>query len=268
MQIIDTHCHIHDPEFASKYEKTVDHIIQEGKAAGVERFICVGTSAASSREAVAFAESHAMFASLALHPHEVSEKSPEEIDADFAVLQALAAGGNANIVAIGECGLDYYYHKEPEVQAAQKALFRRHLDLATEYDLPLIFHIREAFPDFLAIIDEYTAMGNRIRGVVHSFSAGEAQLKGAIDRGFYIGLNGIMTFTKLDTQLAAAKAIPLDKLLLETDAPFLTPAPFRGKMCELNHIVETARFLSQLRGESLEELAAATTRNAEALFRL
>lgn len=268
MEIIDSHCHIHEPWLAEKYDKSVDQLVKEAKEAGVLSFISVGTSAESSRLAVEFAQAHGTYASLALHPHEVSEKSPTDIDQDFATVEEITAAKHAQVVAIGECGLDYYYHKETEVQAAQVALFRRHLDLAVQYDLPLIFHIRDAFPDFFAIIDEYSQAGTRIRGVVHSFTAGMDELNGCLKRGFYLGVNGIMTFTKNEDQLSAARAIPRDRLLFETDAPFLTPKPFRGKMCEIRHIVETVKFMSELRNEPLDDLAAATTQNARELFKL
>jgi len=268
MQFIDTHCHVHEPEFAAKYDKPVSQIIEEAHAAGVVSFISVGTSAESSRLAVAFAKKQGAFASLALHPHEVAEKSAEVIQKEFAELVELTASGDRVIVAIGECGLDYYYHKKTEVKEAQKALFRRHLNLAVEHDLPLIFHIREAFDDFFAILDEYAAKGHKIRGVVHSFSAGMSELDGCLKRDLYLGLNGIMTFTKIEEQLNAAKAIPISKMLLETDAPFLTPVPFRGMMCQIKHVVETAKFLATLRRETLQEIAQATTANAKELFQL
>ncbi len=268
VQIIDTHCHIHEPWFAEKYDKSVDQLIEEAKDAGIISFVSVGTSAESSLLAVDFAKAHGTYASLALHPHEVSEKTPAIIDQEFAVLQELAAGRPPEVVAIGECGLDYFYHKKTEVQAAQQALFRRHLDLAVLHDLPLIFHIRDAFADFFAIIDEYNQKGSKIRGVVHSFTAEMGELEGCLERDFFLGINGIMTFTKNEDQLKAAQAIPRSKLVFETDAPFLTPKPFRGKMCEIRHIVETVKFMSELRNEPLEELTAATTVNARELFKL
>ena len=269
MQIIDSHCHIHDPEFADKYDISVEQIIAEAAAEGVMQYICVGTSATSSSLAVAFADTHkGAYASLAVHPHEAELLTPKKLASEIQVVRTLAQQKHAKVVAIGECGLDYYYHESQKVRDRQKALFRQHIDIAIQADLPLIFHIRSAFEDFFKILDEYKDQGHKIQGVVHSFTAGTAELKGCIDRGLYIGLNGIMTFTKDQSQLDAAKAAPLDKILLETDAPFLTPKPFRGKMCELKHVVLTAQFLSELRGESLQVLAAATTANTLNLFRL
>lgn len=264
--LIDTHCHIHDPEYADAYEKPVEQIIREAQEAGVKTFVCVGTSAESSTKAVAFAKVWGVYASLALHPHEVAEKSPLQLQNEFEAVTAIASKKHKEVVAIGECGLDYYYHSDKAVQLAQQNLFRKHLDLAVSYNLPLIFHIRNAFNDFFAIIDEYSKAGHTVRGVVHSFTAHQAELEGCLSRGFYIGLNGIMTFTKDEKQLEAATSVPLNRLVLETDAPFLTPKPYRGKMCELRHILLTATFLSEVRGESLHTLATHSTANAETLF--
>jgi TatD DNase family protein len=262
---VDTHCHIHDSEFVKKYTVSADELIEEARTQRVQKIICVGTSLQSSEEAVAFAESRdGVYVSLALHPHETALYTEQELTGQMRQLAALARKRPKALVAIGECGLDYFYHHDSQTRRKQEDLFRQHIELAHEYQLPLIFHIRDAFDDFFRIIDDY----EEIRGVVHSFSATKAELKGVIERGLYVGLNGIMTFTKRDDQLAAAKAVPLDFLMLETDAPFLTPAPFRGKICQPKHVVVTAEFLSQLRRESIDVIEQATTRNALQLFSL
>ncbi len=262
--LFDTHCHIHASEFAKNSALTADQQIEEAIKDGVNRFICVGTDVLSSIEAISFVQGREnCYASVALHPHEAAGKTSHELVECVAMLDKLVQENQAKqIVAIGECGLDYYYHATDEVREKQKELLRLHIDIALKYDLPVIFHIRDAFDDFFAVIDSYP----NIRGVVHSFSAGTKELDGVLSRGLYVGLNGIMTFTKQIQQLDAAKAVPLNKMVLETDAPFLTPAPFRGKMCMPKHLRVTAVFLSELRNESLVHLTEITSRNAQDLF--
>ena len=138
------------------------------------------------------------------------------------------------------------------------------METALPTELPFIFHVRDAWNDFWPTFDDYKGL----KGVIHSFSSGVKQLEAALSRDLYIGLNGIMTFTKDQAQLEAARQVPLDRLILETDAPFLTPAPFRGQVCEPKYVIATAEFLANLRGESIEELSRATTINALKLFGL
>ena len=250
--LVDTHCHIHDPEFFDDPEGVYEGAVKSG----IGELICVGTTASDSELAVTFAQGHDhCYASIGLHPHDA--KLPgEELDR----LGELA--GEPKVVAVGECGLDYYYENSPK--EAQQAAFRKQIELAQEHDLPMIFHVREAFDDFLGIFDEYSG----ITGVVHSFTADKAVLGKVLERGLYVGLNGIMTFTKDQDQLEAAKAVPLDRLLLETDAPFLTPSPKRGTVNVPNNVRLTMEFLSRLRLETLEALATITTENAKRLFNL
>lgn len=262
MRFVDTHCHIHFADYGLDPEEVMD------KAAewGVDRLLAVGCTMPDSKGAVEFAACHDnVWAAIGLHPHEGAVYVH-----DHHALQQfheLAAKHSQNkIVAIGEIGLDYYYENSPKED--QKKLFRLQMDIAVEHSLPLIFHVREAFDDFWEIFDEYTSAGHQIRGVVHSFSSNIADLEQILKRGLYVGLNGIMTFTKNPSQLEAAKAVPLDKLLLETDAPFLTPVPFRGKIGEPKYVRTTGEFLANLREEKLEELAKATTANAQRLFNL
>jgi TatD DNase family protein len=265
MQLVDSHCHVHESEFADKFNRPADLLLEDALSEGVSQVVCVGTTLIGSEEALEFCKTRPnCYASAALHPHEVERLSGEQLKQDFARLSDLVIANQEDFVAIGECGLDYFYHESKTVRSAQKELFRGHIELALSCNLPLIFHIRSAFTDFFEIIDDYQG----IRGVVHSFSAGEKQLEGCLQRGLFIGLNGIMTFTKDQLQLAAAAQVPLDKLLLETDAPFLTPAPFRGTICEPKHVRVVAEFLCQLRGETLADLAAATSGNAKQLFNL
>jgi TatD DNase family protein len=255
MQLFDTHCHIHFPD----YQLDPEEVIDNAKEAGVTRLMVVGCTLPDSKLAVEFAKRHDnIWAAIGLHPHEGSEY----IHDDIALQQFRDLANKPKVVAVGETGLDYYYmHSSKE---DQEKLLRFQLDLAVEHDLPLIFHVREAFEDFWKIFDEYQGL----RGVVHSFSAHPKELEEILARDLYVGLNGIMTFTKDKQQLEAAKAVPLKKLLLETDAPFLTPAPYRGTICESKHVLNTAEFLAGLRGEELDTLATASTANAMKLFKL
>jgi TatD DNase family protein len=267
MQLVDTHCHVH----FSDYELGAEEVIAAARAEGVSRLICVGCTLEDSREATRFANKYeSCFASIGLHPHEAGKY----VHHQKALQEFRALVKKPKVVAVGECGLDYYYrHSEPDQQAK---MLRFQLDLAVENDLPLIFHIRDignprsgkndAFDDFWQIFDKHSTTNKPLRGVVHSFSASEEELEQILERDLYVGLNGIMTFSNKRSQLEAAKNVPLNKLLLETDAPFLTPVPFRGKICQPKYVQATGRFLADLRGEAFEDLAKATTDNARKLF--
>jgi TatD DNase family protein len=255
MEFIDSHCHIHFPD----YPLDSDEVIESAKNLGVKRMICVGCTLEDSKLGVDFVQRRdGCWASIGIHPHE-SSRYVHDHEALHA-FRSLAA--KPKVVAVGETGLDYHYMHSSADQ--QEKLLRLQIDIAIEQGLPLIFHIRDAFDDFWRVFDEYSGL----RGVVHSFSATEKELDEALERGLYIGLNGIMTFTKDKKQLEAVKKAPIDKLMLETDAPYLTPAPFRGKICSPEHVRVTGSFLSELRGEKLEDLASATTANARKLFRI
>ena len=250
IEFVDTHCHIHE----SSYEHPKEEVVQRAQQAGVTRYICVGTDVRTSQEAITFAEAtDRTWASIGLHPHD-AQLGQETYDALAALLPL------KSVVAIGECGLDYYYNYSDKKD--QIAALEFQLQLALDSKLPMIFHVRDAFNDFWPIFDNFKG----VRGVVHSFTATTKELDEVLSRELYVGLNGIMTFTKDDNQLAAAKAIPLDKLVLETDAPFLTPVPLRGKVNEPKNISYIADFLADIRGEDLQKLASATTQNAITLF--
>lgn len=265
LSFIDTHCHVHDSEFVAKSDISTDEILARAREAGVNELICVGTSVKSSVEAQEFtANRDNCYFSVAIHPHEAENYSTEELNSQMDELAAIVVGSPDKLVAVGECGLDYFYHSDEAVLLKQELLFRRHLEIATRANIPLIFHIRDAFDSFFRILDDYKG----VRGVVHSFSATTKELDAVLSRGLYVGLNGIMTFTTDPKQLEAARLVPIDKLVLETDAPFLTPKPFRGTMCEPKHVSVTAEFIANLRGESLENIAKTTTKNAKTLFNL
>jgi TatD DNase family protein len=255
MQFVDTHCHIHFKDYIDDADKVIEDSISEK----VAKLICVGCSLADSARAVEFAQKHDnVWVAVGAHPHD-GEDFMKDADAGSR-LNELAA--KPKVVAIGEIGLDYYHENTPRIK--QKDALKDQIEIGLSTGLPFVFHIRDAWEDFFKILDNY----KNIHGVVHSFSAHKEQLDEVLKRGFYVGLNGIMTFTKDEQQLEAAKSVPLDKLLLETDAPFLTPKPYRGQRCEPWHVTLTAEFLAKLRGEKLEDLASATTSNAIDLFNL
>ncbi len=272
MRLIDSHCHIHEAygeygvlgtETQRRYIKagspSAESMILAAKDSDVDTFICIGTTLEDSKLAVRFAETHDnVYATIGLHPHEAKDYvGKQELLDDFTALTA-----SKKVVGIGECGLDYYYNNSDG--AAQETILRFQLELGRTNNLPLSFHVRDAFEDFWRIFDDYTG----IRGVIHSFSSNKDDLEAILERDLLVGINGIATFTKDEQQIAAIRAIPLDKILLETDAPFLTPAPFRGKLCEPKHVRVTAEFLGGLRGESLEAIARQTTINVIGLFNL
>jgi len=248
--LIDTHAHVHFAEFRDD----LDAVLARAHAAGVDKMICVGTGETDSAQAVAVARAYDhLWASVGLHPHDA--------DRGYEALEEVARLAELEpVVAIGECGLDNF-RSETTPDDQERAL-RFQIELGLERRLPMIFHVRDAFPQFFAILDEYEG----VLGLVHCFTAGVPELEGALQRGLYIALNGIMTFTKEASQLAAARRVPLDRLVLETDCPFLAPVPVRGKRNEPANLAHTAQFLADLRGEPLETLTAATTANAEALF--
>lgn len=253
MKFFDTHCHIHFADFGLP----ADQVYQSARDNNVPYMLAVGCTIEDSRSGARFAEDHeGVWAAVGLHPHEA--KHYDGNDEVFDEVSKLAQ--QEKVVAIGECGLDYYYEHSPK--KAQIAVFERQLQIAQDADLPISFHVRDAFDDFLPIIANFP----NVRGVVHSFTVGVKVMHRLLDKGFYLGLNGIMTFTKDEAQLAMARAVPLEKMLLETDAPFLTPKSFRGNICEPKYVVETGKFLAELRGETVEAIASATTQNASRLF--
>lgn len=257
-QLTDTHAHIHFPGYGLDPEE----VWQSAKDEGVSRMIAVGCRLDDSRGAVKFAKQHeGVWAAVGIHPHEAAEfLGTKGAKTDLESL--LTEAGHNKIVAIGECGLDYFYNHSPKTDQIKVLEFQ--LKLAEKYDLPVIFHIREAFNDFWPVFDRFSVK----RAVIHSFTGVQSDVGQILKRGLYIGLNGIITFTKSQEQVEAAKNIPLESLVLETDAPYLTPTPFRGKICKPEHVKLTAAFLTRLRGESLEQLSLQTTENAQRLFNL
>lgn len=255
MNFTDSHCHLH----FSDYLPDVEHVLADAAAHKVSRMICVGVSLEDSKKAVDFAQKHDnVWTTVGAHPHD----GADFMDNPEAGKMLSKLSNFPKVVAIGEVGLDYFHEYTPR-QNQIKAL-REQIEVGLPTGLPFVFHVRDAWEDFWKILDDYQG----IHGVVHSFSASVRELQEVLKRNLFVGLNGIMTFTKNEEQLEAAKHVPLDKLLLETDAPFLTPKPYRGQRCEPKHMVLTAEFLANLRGESLQKLADATTKNTVELFKL
>jgi TatD DNase family protein len=258
MELIDTHCHI---QFKN-YRNREDEILFSAAQSKVKKIICVGTSLDDSAKAADLAASRPnVWASAGIHPHQAAKLTTDT----FAFKKLKEIARRNKVVAIGETGLDYYKMHSDKKQ--QEAALRAQIEIGLELKLPFIFHVREAWQDFWRIFDSYY-INQPIEGVIHSFSSYAKELDDILSRGLYVGLNGIMTFTKDKRQLDAAKAIPLDRLVFETDAPFLTPAPFRGQLCEPKHVLTVAEFISKLQGIPLKDLAAATTANALKLFRI
>lgn len=246
--LVDTHCHIHEPD----YPLPIDAVVTKAGQAGVTQFICVGTGERDSSDAIVFAEAHEhAYASIGVHPHNTKDGWSKI---------ASIAGSSDKIIAVGEVGLDYFYTNSP--REVQLEALEAQIKVALDHNLPIIFHVREAFDDFWPLFDQFPG----IHGVLHSFTDTQKNLQKALDRGLYIGVNGISTFTKSDEQKAMFDAIPLNRLLLETDAPFLTPHPFRGTINEPAFVRTIAEFHARRRGISVEEIASATTANARELF--
>lgn len=249
---IDTHAHLHFDDFAGE----VDGALLRAEQAGVGKVITVGVNTADSGRAVKLASTYQnVWASVGIHPHEA-----EESEQGLPYLRELA--NRRKVVAIGECGLDFY-KSQTDVTVQVKAL-RSQIELALELNLPLIFHVRDAFSEFFKVANDYS----ELRGVVHSFTAGPAELDLIMETDLMVALNGIVTFSKDESQLEAAKAVPSDRLMLETDCPFLSPVPYRGKTNEPARIKEIAEFLAGLRGESSRSLGRVSSQNAERLFGL
>jgi TatD DNase family protein len=274
MELTDTHCHIQSADnsageretaelWAKAPELTGDGIIEDAVTAGVTKLICVGCDLEDSKLAVDFAQNHPnCWASIGIHPHEAAKHQSKTKKSHFSHLLENSSLKEGKIVGVGECGLDYFYSHSSK--KAQIGVLKFQIELALEHDLPMIFHVREAFDDFWPVFESYKG----IRGVLHSFTDSQENLQRALTHNLFIGVNGIATFTKNLAQLEMYKKMPLQKLLLETDAPFLTPAPYRGTINVPKHVRATAEFLAKLQGESLANIANSSTKNAHSLFKL
>jgi len=251
--ITDTHSHL----FWKRFDDDREEVISRAKGAGVERMLVVGTTLETSRSSFELAAAHdGLYPTAGVHPHDV-EAPDEAVREEIATLCALP-----ECVAVGETGLDYFREYSPH--EAQRDWFRWHLELACLLDKPVIVHCREAHEDTARILAEFPG----VRGVMHCYAMGEEELSPYLDMGLYISFSGVVTYPKNDENRAAALAVPADRLLVETDCPFLAPQPFRGKRNEPAFVTATLEAVSELRGVPAEEFALQTSRNAAKLFGL
>ena len=244
--LIDSHCHLHDLDFYTPEEQSQALLACTERQ--IEKLICIGTDHEDSFKAAEFAAQNPtkLFWSYGIHPNEF-DKPRKDVQFEH----------NNRPVAIGEVGLDYHYGENDKLNQAR--LLEEMLDLAIRENLPLIFHVREAFDDFFAILDNFSTV--KIRGVVHSFSDNKKNLKKSLERDFYIGVNGLATYSTLPMP-------PIERILLETDAPFLAPVPLRGQTNQPVNVHYVAKWLSEKLGLDFDEVARITTENSETLFNL
>lgn len=253
--VVDTHCHLDLQQFDIDREA----VIERAWAAGLNRIMNPGVDLETSRRAVALADAHPqIFAAVGFHPHDAAKMGAD----DLQTLRELAQ--RPKVKAIGEIGLDYYRDLSP--RDLQAKAFRQQLELAAELDLPVIIHCRDAFEDVMAILREWRTSNNRARGVLHSFSGDRAQAEQVFEIGFRVGLTGPITFPKAEEMRAVAQNAPIDRILIETDAPYLTPTPNRGKRNEPAYVRRVAEKIAEVRGLTVEAVAAQTTANADSLF--
>jgi TatD DNase family protein len=256
--MIDSHCHLDSADFDADREAVIDRAL----AAGVEHMMAIGTGDGPPdlEAAVRLADKHAaFFATVGIHPHDAAKAGPD----DFKRLADLLV--HPKVLAVGEIGLDYHYDFSP--RDVQKSIFIEQMGIAASAKKPIVIHTREAWDDTLALIEEHwTPHGTG--GIMHCFSGGREEARRALDLGFFLSFGGIVTFPKALAVQESAKSTPQDRILIETDAPYLAPVPNRGKRNEPALMVHTAKKLADLRGESYEELCNATTENFRRLLLL
>jgi TatD DNase family protein len=254
--IVDSHAHLDDPRLRSDWSGILDR----ARRAGVVQMVAVGTTAVTSVATVELARTHrGIFATAGIHPNDAADAG----DDDWPLIVELA--GQSGVVAVGETGLDRYWDRTPfEVQ---QEWFDRHLALAHRLDLPVVIHCRDCQRD---LIDQLKRLGRPVRGVQHSFTGSWDDAQAFLDLGLDLSFAGMLTYTNkgLDALRSVAARVPLDRILVETDSPYLSPHPFRGRTNEPAHVALTARRLAEIRGLPPAEIARITTANARRLFRL
>ena len=259
--MIDSHCHLADETFAAD----LDEVVRRAREAGLERALVI-LEGGNQKEAAQAERLASLWpevrTSIGVHPHQAHEFGDDPQSAAAVVRAQVAATPSAR--AIGEIGLDYHYDFSP--RAVQQAVFRAQVRLARELDYPVVIHTREADDDTLAILRDEG--GGALRGVLHCFTGGDTLADAGVGLGFFISLAGIVTFPRAQALRDTVRRVPIDRLLTETDSPFLAPVPFRGKRNEPAYVAHTAARIAELKGLPLETVAAATTANAVALFGL
>lgn len=254
MRLIDSHCHLNYAGLAERQEE----VLANARARGIAGFLNISTRQNEWDEVVGAAERNSdVWATIGVHPHEA------DAHPDLGAAALVGAASHPRVVAIGECGLDYYYDKSD--RAAQRDRFQAHIEAARQAGLPLVIHTRDAEDDTADILTREVGKGG-VTGVLHCFTGSAELARKGLELGFYVSISGIVTFKNAKDLQETAKIIPLDRLLIETDSPFLAPVPHRGQTCEPAFVADTAAFLSDLRDEPLDELAEATTANFFKLF--
>lgn len=252
--LIDTHCHLDFPDFA----EDIEAYVARAEAAGVSRMVTISTRVARFATYAALAERFpSVWCTVGTHPH----GAHEELDVTAAELVELSR--HPRCVAIGEAGLDYHYDKSPREAQAQGLL--THIDAARQTQLPLVIHSREADEDMAAILREEMGKG-AFPAILHCFTAGEMLARTGVELGLYVSFSGILTFKTSEALRAIAREIPAERLLVETDAPYLAPTPYRGKRNEPSYVVETAKVLADVKGVSFDEIARITSENARRCY--
>jgi TatD DNase family protein len=253
--LIDSHCHLDDARYDADRETT----IARARESGIQHFITIGCDLGTSRAAIALAEQHPFIsATVGVHPHEVKHIKEDW----YAELRTLA--NSPSVVAYGEIGLDYHYDHSP--REVQRERFREQVRLARELHLPIVIHTREAQEDTITILKEEKA--KEVGGVFHCFSGDAWLAKDALDLGFYLSFSGVITFQNATMLRDIVKTVPLDRVLIETDAPYLTPAPHRGKRNEPAYVRFVAEKMAEIHGIDIEKVAEMTSENTRQVFRI
>jgi TatD DNase family protein len=252
--LVDSHCHLDFPDFRDQ----LDEVVQRARLAGLGRIVTISTRVRRHPDVLAIAERFPeVFCSVGTHPHYAHE------ELDIGAPDLIARARHPKVVAIGEAGLDYHYDNSP--RHAQEQGFRAHIAAARQTGLPLVIHSRDADDDMATILREESGKG-AFPAVLHCFTGGRDLAFAGIELGLYVSFTGILTFKKSDGLRAIAATLPADRILIETDAPYLAPGKFRGQRCEPAYVVETAKVLAETRGISTEEIARQTTENFFRLF--